>query len=47
MDGACALQVMNDGIGGDLNEKYIREIVSIETKIHPDALQEKVPGGGH
>ena len=47
MDGACALQVMNEGIGGDLNEKYIREIVSIETKISPDALQERVPGGAH
>ena len=38
MDSACALHVMEKGTGGDLEEKYIREIVSVESKIHPDAL---------
>jgi ATP-dependent Clp protease ATP-binding subunit ClpA len=38
MDGACALHVMEQGTGGELDEKYIREVIATEVKIHPDAI---------
>lgn len=38
LDGACAYHVMNNGYGGDLTAYDIKRIVSIECKIHPDAL---------
>lgn len=38
MDGACAYHVLNNGTGGDLQPSDIKSMVSIECKIHPDAL---------
>ncbi len=38
MDGACALFVMENGRGGQLNLDYVRRIISIECKLHPDAI---------
>ncbi len=38
MDGACAWQVLDKGTGGDLDLNSIRKMVSIECKLHPDAL---------
>ncbi len=38
MDGACAHHVMQHGWHTDLDEKSIKKMVSIECKIHPDAL---------
>ncbi len=38
LDGACAYHVMNHGWGGELFPYDIKKIVSIESKIHPDAL---------
>lgn len=38
MDGACALQVLEEGNDGKLKEDFIRKIVAIEAKIHADAL---------
>ena len=38
MDGACALFVMEKGRGGELNNDYVKRIVAVECKIHPDAL---------
>ena len=48
MDGACALHVMDEGIGGELDDRYVREVISVECKIHPDALikQSRCKGGG-
>jgi len=39
MDGACAWHVMKNGVGGDLSLDSIRKMVSIECKMHPDALE--------
>jgi ATP-dependent Clp protease ATP-binding subunit ClpA len=41
MDGAMALQVMQEGRGGELKEQYVREIVAVEAKLSADALKEK------
>ncbi len=38
LDGACAWHVMNHGNQGALDDSEIRYMISIETKIHPDAL---------
>lgn len=38
MDGACAYHVLFKGIGGELDMEAVNRIVSIESKIHPDAL---------
>ncbi len=38
MDGACAWHVIENGWGGELTEKSIKKMVSIECKLHPDAL---------
>jgi ATP-dependent Clp protease ATP-binding subunit ClpA len=38
MDGACAWHVMKNGRGGELNADDIRYMVSIEAKLHKDAL---------
>jgi len=38
MDGACAWHVMQHGWGGTLAQDSIRKMVSIECKLHPDAL---------
>lgn len=38
LDAACALHVMEEGNGGALDEKYIREVVAVECKLHPDAI---------
>lgn len=38
MDGACAWQVIEHGRGGALTMDSIRKMVSIECKLHPDAL---------
>ena len=38
MDGACAWHVMHHGWGGDLPIEAVKKMVSIECKIHPDAL---------
>lgn len=38
MDGACAWHVIENGWGGTLGPESIRKMVSIECKIHPDAL---------
>lgn len=38
MDGACAWQVMKKGWGGTLDPESVRYMVSIEAKLHPDAL---------
>jgi ATP-dependent Clp protease ATP-binding subunit ClpA len=38
MDGACAWHVMNHGRGGTLSLKDVKYMVSIECKLHPDAL---------
>lgn len=38
MDGACAWQVIENGRGGPLTLDSIRKMVSIECKLHPDAL---------
>ncbi len=38
MDGSCARYVMKNGWGGKLDLESIREMVSIECKLHPDAL---------
>lgn len=38
MDAACALQVMEKGNGGSLDEKYLREVIAVECKLHPDAI---------
>jgi hypothetical protein len=38
MDGACAWHVMQNGRGGTLSPKDVKYMVSIECKLHPDAL---------
>jgi len=38
LDGACAWHVMKNGWNGELDLDSIRKMVSIECKIHPDAL---------
>lgn len=38
MDGACAYYVLHKGRGGTLDMEAVNRIVSIESKIHPDAL---------
>lgn len=38
MDGACAFHVMQNGWGGTLEPGDIRQIISIEARLHPDAL---------
>ncbi len=38
MDGACAWHVMKNGRGGELSADDIRYMVSIEAKLHKDAL---------
>ena len=38
MDAACALHVMENDVGGELNEKYIRYVIAVECKLHPDAI---------
>ena len=38
MDGACAWHVMKHGWGGTLTLDAVRYMVSIECKLHPDAL---------
>jgi ATP-dependent Clp protease ATP-binding subunit ClpA len=38
MDGACAYHVLFKGINGELDMEAVNRIVSIESKIHPDAL---------
>lgn len=38
MDGACAWHVMQNGWGGTLGVESVRKMVSIESKLHPDAL---------
>lgn len=38
MDGACAYHVLYKGTGGALDMEAVNRIVSIESKIHPDAL---------
>lgn len=38
MDAACALHVMERGEGGELDEKFIREVIAVECKLHPDAI---------
>ena len=38
MDGACAYHVLYKGTGGTLDMEAVNRIVSIESKIHPDAL---------
>lgn len=38
MDGACAYHVLYKGTGGELDMEAVNRIVSIESKIHPDAL---------
>ena len=38
MDGACAYHVLFKGTGGELDLEAVHRIVSIEAKIHPDAL---------
>lgn len=38
MDGACAWHVMNFGRTGELTSKDVKYMVSIECKLHPDAL---------
>ncbi len=38
LDGACAWHVMKNGWNGTLGPESVRKMVSIESKIHPDAL---------
>lgn len=38
MDGACAWHVIENGWGGTLTVQSIKKMVSIECKLHPDAL---------
>jgi ATP-dependent Clp protease ATP-binding subunit ClpA len=38
MDGACAHHVMENGWGGKLEPMDVKKMVSIECKIHPEAL---------
>lgn len=38
MDGACASHVIKQGRGGSLTPEDVRYMVSIEAKLHPDAL---------
>jgi ATP-dependent Clp protease ATP-binding subunit ClpA len=38
MDGACALQVMEKGDGGELTLEYVRKMISTECKLSPEAL---------
>jgi ATP-dependent Clp protease ATP-binding subunit ClpA len=38
MDGACAWHVIRNGRGGELSKAAVRYMVSIEAKLHPDAL---------
>lgn len=38
MDGACAYHVMENGWNGTLETDDIRQIISIEARLHPDAL---------
>ena len=38
MDGACAWHVMHDGKGGELTPADVRRMISIETKLAPEAL---------
>jgi len=38
MDGSCAWQVIEHGRGGALSLDSVRKMVSIECKLHPDAL---------
>ena len=38
LDGACAWHVMQNGWEKELEEKAVKKMISIECKIHPDAL---------
>ena len=38
MDGACASHVIKQGRGGSLTQEDVKYMVSIEAKLHPDAL---------
>ena len=38
MDGACAWHIMKNGINCDLTPESVKKMVSIECKLHPDAL---------
>ena len=38
MDGACASHVIKQGRGGALTPEDVKYMVSIECKLHPDAL---------
>lgn len=38
MDAACALQIMTRGDGGELDEQFIKEVIAVECKLHPDAI---------
>jgi ATP-dependent Clp protease ATP-binding subunit ClpA len=39
MDAACAYHVMTHGTGGKLDANSVRQILSIESNLHPDALE--------